>query len=179
MNFKQQKGAVLVVALILLLVLTLVGVAGMQDTTLQEKMAGNMQDRNLAFQAAEAALRAGEVELQAAVLPAFNNANGLITETYSFSSGGTTYTLQAGSADYWESHFQLANNSRSYGVDLSNVAARPRYVLEKIPVVTAPQGESQVFDSGGIAELESYRVTAMGTGGSADAVVILQSTYRR
>lgn len=178
MKIKQQKGAVLVVALILLLVLTLVGVAGMQDTTLQEKMAGNMQDRNLAFQAAEAALRAGEVELQAAVLPAFNNTGGLITETYSFPSGGTTYTLQAGSAAYWEK-FPWANNSRSYGVDLSNVGARPRYVLEKIPVVTAPQGESQVFDSGGIAELESYRVTAMGTGGSADAVVILQSTYRR
>ncbi|MDG4559697.1 MAG: PilX N-terminal domain-containing pilus assembly protein [Candidatus Competibacter sp.] len=54
---RQQRGAALVVGLILLVVITLVGVAAMRGTTLQEKMAGNLRDSNLSFQAAEAALR--------------------------------------------------------------------------------------------------------------------------
>jgi Tfp pilus assembly protein PilX len=53
----RQRGAALVVGLVLLVVITLVGVGAMQTTTLQEKMAGNLRDSNLSFQAAEAALR--------------------------------------------------------------------------------------------------------------------------
>ncbi len=55
-----QRGAVLIVSLIFLLLLTLIGTAAMRTTTLQERMAGNTRDINLSFQAAEAALRAGE-----------------------------------------------------------------------------------------------------------------------
>ncbi|MBK7541912.1 MAG: hypothetical protein IPN66_02220 [Candidatus Competibacteraceae bacterium] len=53
----RQKGAALVVGLILLVVITLIGVSAMQSTTLQEKMAGNLRDSNLSFQAAEVGLR--------------------------------------------------------------------------------------------------------------------------
>ncbi|MEI2743120.1 MAG: PilX N-terminal domain-containing pilus assembly protein [Candidatus Competibacter sp.] len=60
----QQRGAALVVGLILLVVVTLVGVGAMQSTTLQEKMAGNLRDSNLSFQAAETALRLCENSLQ-------------------------------------------------------------------------------------------------------------------
>lgn len=54
-----QRGAVLIVSLIFLLLLTLIGTTAMRSTTLQERMAGNTRDINLSFQAAEAALRAG------------------------------------------------------------------------------------------------------------------------
>lgn len=56
----RQSGAVLIIGLILLVVLTLLGVQGMRTNVAQERMAFNMRERNLAFQAAEAALRAGE-----------------------------------------------------------------------------------------------------------------------
>ncbi|WP_296809831.1 PilX N-terminal domain-containing pilus assembly protein [Thiocapsa sp.] len=59
-GIRQQKGVVLVVALMFTLVMSIVGVTAMQSTIMQERMAGNARDRNLAFQAAEAALRAGE-----------------------------------------------------------------------------------------------------------------------
>lgn len=61
---QRQRGAVLIISLIFLLVLTLIGVSAMQGTTMQERMSANMQDRNVAFQASEAALRAGEDWLQ-------------------------------------------------------------------------------------------------------------------
>jgi type IV pilus assembly protein PilX len=55
-----ERGAVLLVSLVMLLLLTLIGLAGMRMVQLEERMAGNLRDRQRAFQAAEAALRAGE-----------------------------------------------------------------------------------------------------------------------
>jgi type IV pilus assembly protein PilX len=56
----RQQGAGLVVGLIILVVLTLLGVQAMRSNVSQERMASNMRERNVAFQAAEAALRVGE-----------------------------------------------------------------------------------------------------------------------
>ena len=77
-SLRRERGAALVVALVFLLVMTVLGVTSMRTTTLQERMAGNLQDKNLAFQAAEAALREGEEFLQQATLPPFAGANGLL-----------------------------------------------------------------------------------------------------
>ena len=57
---RAQQGAVLVVALIMLLLLTIIGISSMRSTTLQERMAGNLRDESHALQAAEAAMRQGE-----------------------------------------------------------------------------------------------------------------------
>jgi type IV pilus assembly protein PilX len=57
---KRQQGAALIIGLIILVVLTLIGVQAMRSSIVQERMAGNMRERNVAFQAAEAALRVGE-----------------------------------------------------------------------------------------------------------------------
>ena len=57
---KHQRGAALVISLIMLLLMTLVGVTAMQVTTVQEKMVSNSRDLNVAFQAAETALKRGE-----------------------------------------------------------------------------------------------------------------------
>lgn len=56
----RQQGAALAVSLVLLVIVTLVGLAGMRGTILQERMAGGAYDRETAFQAAEAALLLGE-----------------------------------------------------------------------------------------------------------------------
>lgn len=53
----RQKGAVLYVALVLLIILSLIGVTGMQVTGLQERMSANYIATNLAFQNAEAVAR--------------------------------------------------------------------------------------------------------------------------
>ena len=52
----RQSGVVLVMALVMLAVLTLVGVASMSSSTLEMKVAGNMQQHNIAFQAAQSRL---------------------------------------------------------------------------------------------------------------------------
>lgn len=60
-RWRAERGAVLLVTLVMLLLLTLIGLAGMRLASLEERMAGNLRDRQMAFQEAESALRAGEL----------------------------------------------------------------------------------------------------------------------
>lgn len=63
----HQRGAVLYVALIMLILLALIGIVGMQVTGLQERMAFNYRSINLAFQNAEARTRETECFIEATV----------------------------------------------------------------------------------------------------------------
>ena len=54
---KHQQGAVLIMSLMILLVMTLIGLASMNSSLMQEKMASNAQINNSTFQAAESAIR--------------------------------------------------------------------------------------------------------------------------
>lgn len=60
-----QRGAVLYVALVFLLLLALLGVAGMQVAMMQERMSANYRATNIAFQRAESAARTKEAEIEA------------------------------------------------------------------------------------------------------------------
>lgn len=59
----RQRGIVLVVSLILVMVITMVSLASIRGTTMQERMTANLYDREIAFQAAESALRAAEAAI--------------------------------------------------------------------------------------------------------------------
>lgn len=52
----RQRGTTLIVAMIILMVLTMLGVTALNTTTLEERMAANSQEVNRAFQAAEAGI---------------------------------------------------------------------------------------------------------------------------
>ncbi len=60
----RQRGAVLVISLLILLIMTLIGITGMQTSVLEERMAGNYRDIALAFQASETALRDAESRIR-------------------------------------------------------------------------------------------------------------------
>ena len=61
---KKQSGAVLIIGLIILLLLTIIMITALRVTALEERMASNAQNRNVAFQAAESALREAEAIIQ-------------------------------------------------------------------------------------------------------------------
>lgn len=64
---RRQQGAILVIALLFLVLLTLIGVSSISGVTLEEKMAGNLREQNIAFQAAESALRDAEIDLETGI----------------------------------------------------------------------------------------------------------------
>lgn len=56
MNIKQQQGVALVVSLVMLMVLTIMGVSSMRNSTLRLQGAKNTQEHNVAFQTAQACI---------------------------------------------------------------------------------------------------------------------------
>lgn len=59
-----QTGAVLYVAMIMLILLALIGIVGMQVAGLQERMSANYRSENLAFQRAEGVARLNECAIE-------------------------------------------------------------------------------------------------------------------
>lgn len=172
---RQQRGMALFLSLVILLIITILGVSGLQTTTLEERMATNARDRDLAFQAAEAALRDAERFLQVAVLGDFSNANG-------------RYQLNAVNRPVWHGDDRRTGNGAIvYSVNrpgpgaqasaLPLVARQPEYFIEQYPAAV-PEGGS--LEAGMPADsLEFYRVTARGFGGREATTVVLQTTYQR
>lgn len=129
-------------------------------------MARNEHDSMLAFQAAESALRDAEAELLAAVSVAayqpmadMGAADNLEDESI-WTGGATTIAATA----------------------MAESAAPPRYFIEYAGPVLRSENAYQLDDPYGNAtvdRIEMFRVTALGVGGSANARVMLQTTFGR
>jgi type IV pilus assembly protein PilX len=158
---------VLFVALIMLLVMTLIGVAGMQNSSMEEKMVSNVRDSELSFQAAEAALREAETSLQAAVLKEFDGSN---TGLYQPATRDAPPLWEVAST--WTS-----GGSLSYTGSLAYTSAQPRYIIEELPAVPDPEGSIAADEP--LPETRVYRVTARGVGGTDKAITILQAAFKR
>ena len=68
---RGQRGAILVLSLMFLIILTLIGISAMNTTTFEEKMSGSSRDWNVALAAAEAAIRDAEYDITAKTLPGY------------------------------------------------------------------------------------------------------------
>jgi len=146
-----QRGSALIIALVFLLIMTLIGTTAMQGTSQQEKMAGNMRDHNLAFQAAEAALREAVNILE--VTP---------TPSIPFQESNDPSVLRDPTTYDW-------GTARVYSGALTGISVPPRYVVRRLRGV----GASSAASADGV-----YRVTARAQGGTTDAVVVLQKTFQ-
>lgn len=88
---KNQNGATLIVALVLLAIVTLVGAAGMRGTSLEMKMIASARDRAMAFEAAEATLRKAEADLIASVKPTTGEDGSSVAPTLTLQNLTTVY----------------------------------------------------------------------------------------
>ena len=171
---QQQRGVVLLFCLIFLTVLTLMAVTGMETTVVEERMAGNMQDFNQAFQAAEIAMDDAEAWLANQIdLPITSNDGSTVVWNPDAPDpdGDNTYWWWERSTAWWGTNALKSANVQ--GVD-----AQPEYIIEEF--FTTTEGQSLTIGTG---ELENsrvlHRVTARGVGNSENSQVLLQSTYIR
>ena len=146
-----------------MVVLSLLVISSMRGALLEEKMSGNARDADLAFQSAEAALRAGEQVLNAATPPVF-------------AATGAYLSVGSRADTYWLSTHNWTTSSIAYATVPTGAAAAPRYVIEELPAV-AGVGFSK--KSGVIPETGYYRVIARGVGGNLNTLRYVQTTYRR
>ncbi|MGX2042138.1 pilus assembly PilX family protein [Methylocaldum sp. MU1018] len=180
----------MITVLIILLLLTLIGVTSMQTTALEEKMAGNLRNENLAFQAAEAALRSGEAYLQGVSIGPFA-ADTSETNLALNPAGLYQPTLSPGKERWQQPNIWAAAGSQAHAQALAGLAEPPRYIIEdmssytkctnsgnctNVPLPRTPGGSVKF---GPIPDVGRFRITARGVGGTTDAVVLLQSYYNR
>jgi type IV pilus assembly protein PilX len=170
MWLQRQRGAAMVIALIMLLILTVIGTATARMTLLEERMTGNTQDHRVAFQAAEAALREGEDFLEQPVLPDFTGAAGLYQPAEP-DQDPLWRTLDFNSPLDAVPYDGLADAAGS----LSRASAS--YFIEELPRV--PTGGVSLAADTAVDDARFYRVTARGVGIAGVAAVTLQTTYRR
>lgn len=162
----HQCGAVLFISLIMLLVMTLIGVTGMQNSSMEEKMVSNVRNIDLSFQAAEAALREAEGSLQAAVLPKFDGSNT-----------GLYQPAPAGSPALWEVPSTWISGALSYSKTLGYVSEPPKYIIEELAPV--PDSKGSIAADEPLPDTRIYRVTARALGGGDKTITILQASFKR
>ncbi len=181
MKLKNQSGMVLLVALVMVALMSVIAVAAIRGSNMQEAMAGNLRDKNLAFQAAEAGLRAGEKNLSAVSLPAFGSfasaSAGYYNDIYKDSISTPANLPTNWSDSVWNSKsIRLAANTIPY------VASQPQVVHESI------EATGTALTAGGAIDFESrdrasqyqfFRVTSRASGLTPNSQVILQSTFVR
>ncbi|MBV9892383.1 MAG: pilus assembly protein PilX [Rhizobacter sp.] len=181
----RQRGVSLVVTLVLMLATLGLGIAVMSVNAMEERMIANTKDRDLALQAAEAALRDGEQDIATNVssTTAFSDtcANGLCTPPSQRSGLGSLASLATDDARLGFD-WTVDANVRKYGqytgvAPFPGVAQQPRYVIEKFSYLGTPAGESVVLGAEPVAPGVGYRVTARATGARQETVVVLQSIY--
>lgn len=170
---QHQRGAALVVSLLILLVMTVIGVSSMQTTILEEKMASNTREREQAFEAAEAALRGAEAFLE-----------GTVAITSPFDTDGSDGLYDDTVQELWNTVTWTAADSREYS-DFSSTYAtgssnKPRYIVEHFGTTGTEVDQYNLGNYGagvGAGEVELFRITVRGVGANNSAPVYLQSTY--
>jgi type IV pilus assembly protein PilX len=161
---RRQSGIALVVALILLVVMTLLGLGAMRSVTLEEKMAANTFDRSVSFQAAEAALREAEslLDIPSPPTPAAGSA---------CSGGMCGAPAVTGTPRWLDSAFTGWQSATA--VASGPISVTPEYFIEYL-------GDSfpcQPNDLTGAVDCKRYRVTVRSNAGTDRAAVMLQSIY--
>lgn len=170
----RQRGITLMMSLVFLLLLTILGVTSINISTLQEKMSGNLRDQDVAYQAAESALRYGELMVNNMWLtgkptPISKNICPSGTPDCAWDTGLTNPLDDI----WWGINRQAYGGS---GKDLPETTADPAYIVEHLANVedSGHRGDKYAAPPG----TQFYRITARAQGSTPFAESILESTYK-
>jgi type IV pilus assembly protein PilX len=200
-SHRAQRGAVLVVALIFLLLLTILAISASGRSLLQERMAGGLRNSQQAEMSAETALRAGEWRLWTSTSQVGGRLSCLSGSISSdgctvYNLGNPPYGPSGDATTFLTSQAWVTGIGVSYTgpdksgyttatTDFAQLAQNPVYMIEDLGR-EVPPGAGTLHESGdtgpnnsgpGQSNTHIYRITARATGGSANTVRVLQSTF--
>lgn len=174
---RQQKGAALITSLIFLILLTLLGFSASRGVIMQELISRNFSDQNLAFQAAEAALKYAEACIR--------NSNGLPSSGFTSVSTLCTpgkgkilndpyadTTLRNAPTTFWTTTTGTPYGGSTLGggtlsLPTGTLSSQPNYVIAVMNWDNCEAGDRCI-----------YQISAWGTGVNSNTQKIVQSIYR-
>jgi Tfp pilus assembly protein PilX len=174
---QKQSGVALIIGLLMLLLLTIIMISAVQVTALEHRMVSNMQTQNVAFQAAETALRQAEALIDSGVtdfnplrLYGFANDEAVpFRKTAEMSCTNGLCTRKIGAfivpgefPDVSEGDMRVATTN------LPTINREPVYLIELVATEYSVHS-GRVF--------ATFRISARAWAGD-NSVVQLQSTYR-
>lgn len=166
----KQKGTVLVISLIILLVLTLIGVSGARGVLLNERMTFASRDAKIALEVAEAMARKGEEYIDN------------LTDTSSFGANGWLRTAGDGPVDLFSEDTWTDANSKVEEVPMKGpdgvTKLEGRMYIEMAGLATNDANPSNVDKSAGnnnvsASDVQVFKIVARGTGfGGTQRVIV-------
>ena len=190
---RMQRGAVMVIALIFLLLMTVLAISASGNSLLQERMSGGLRNAQQAQMSAETALRGAEWKLWSSSGSAYTHLHcgtAVPSDCYTFDAahpisavvnfrtlagwvadGATVYKGTDGTSDYTA----LVNG---------RLAKNPLYIIEDMGAERAPGISGGMHESGATgrsgntgATTHIYRITARASGGNANTLRVLETTF--
>jgi len=184
---RYENGSSLLIGLIFMAILTMLGLMALRVATVEERMSGNMRDRSVAFQSAEAALRDAERDIQCMTFDGAGRAtenlrsigciSGAVGADEKCTDGlccnpSGLVCIEPAKPVYLNSSLSLSSGtSVEYGTytktkakkpEIVGVSNQPRYLIEPF-----------IWDS-----KNYYRITARGFGLGSTTQVTLQEVYK-
>lgn len=200
----RQRGATLIVSLVILAVVTVLGIASIRSSSLQLKMSASARDRAVAFQLAESALTRVESILSATPAP-YNITNfapgctencftpqcneglcfmGDFDGAISKSQCRLVPTDEENPVQIWKQDADVWAKEGAHSIlqlaktDASGDLNDVKYIVEFMCYV--PRGEITVSDGSGASDndVPLYRITVRAEGEAQRSTVMLQSILR-
>lgn len=186
---KLQQGSAMLMALLILIVLTLLGVFASSSGIMQERMSGNFRDSARAFEAAEAGAR--WIEAWFASLrdisqqPFVCDGTCVVGTNAVWAPGNYPADYTTRDQGWWNT------NGNTYGIDPATMApAIPGvdtvattlptpYVSQQPRIVVEHTYFARDTLTIGSTGVNFYRITSRATGGVQNNVAVVQSTFAR
>lgn len=205
---RSARGSVLIVSLIFLLLMTIVGLSAMNMSNLDERMAGNYKDHQMAFQAAEAALVEAEGWVNSTnftLADFFTNpactpsaAGTCFSSTCSFGLCSPQEFVDAGApaadckvgelsgstwsspGNRWENWAFWKNAAKVRTAStVTGTITNARYIVEFQCFIPKDPTNSNPSTADFNQWSPSFRITVLANGSTADSQVMLQSLFKK
>ncbi|MBY0545391.1 MAG: hypothetical protein K2Q14_07590 [Gammaproteobacteria bacterium] len=162
----RQQGAVLFVALMILLILTFIGISTLNNAPIQEKIADNYQETNRTFQAANSVEREAETFLAG------------LSDTSSFNNTGGLYTT-GNAPDAFATGTWTGTATRASSQTFSQIST-PQYFIELIGSFSSGSESLNTYNYGqnpNTNPVTVFRIVVYATDTSNTASTLVQSFY--
>jgi type IV pilus assembly protein PilX len=187
MRARSQRGAALIIALVMLVIMTMLGLTTMNTSVVEERMAGNVRNREVSFDAAEAAVREAEDTIFNGDYYAMSPKNGTDNPVYE-------PQLDPANPDWWQlgdwwdpgaenTAAGWQEREGDIGMDDEDVvgatAAMPQYLVEYLSFFTRDLNCGVDIQAAATQDCYryAYRITGRGWGANTNAVTVVQSVY--